>query len=443
MKKTLSVLVILLFVALFCNEQNLKAQEQAEITAKDSAFITRIKALPGVVDVEKMKVAGNWKGKYRISFLQSVNHKDSTDGFFLQRIYLNHKDFDQPMVIVTEGYGAAYGEIPMYQTEVTGIVDGNQLLVEHRYFGTSVPENLNWDHLTVANAAADHHAIIETFDDLYDEQWISTGISKGGQTVMFHKSLYPDDVDFSVPYVCPLNFGVEDGRHEPYIAKNGSRKERKAIKEFQLRLLQQKDSLMPMFKNFIRENELDFRIPVEEVYDFCVLEYSFAFWQWMADVENIPEKDADNEAVFKHFMAVASPDYFNSGGDYLPFFVQAAREIGYYGYDTKDFEEYLSISTAENYLYHVFLPDSLHYEYEEKAMQKVQQYFEENDPRMIFIYGEYDPWTASGVEFKNKKNMMKVVKEGGTHATRIANLPDEQKQLVIDRMNQWLEESKK
>ena len=38
---------------------------------------------------------------------------------------------------------------------------------------------------------------------------------------MIYRAFYPDDVDFSVPYVGPVCFDVEDGRHEPFISDIG------------------------------------------------------------------------------------------------------------------------------------------------------------------------------------------------------------------------------
>ena len=64
----------------------------------------------------------------------------------------------------------------------------------------------------MANAAADHHRIVEVLKLIYPGKWIGTGISKGGQTAMFHRYFYPEDVDISVPYVAPLNFSTEDQR---------------------------------------------------------------------------------------------------------------------------------------------------------------------------------------------------------------------------------------
>ena len=439
MKRLFLSLVLLVFISgnFQLNSAPLRLTENKN---SDSTFIMRLLSLPGIVQVDSMSVSSYFKGKYKILFLQPLDHQDPAAGYFLQRAFLNHKDPEKPMVVITEGYSAAYGVYPIFQSELTGYVDGNQLLIEHRYFDESVPDTLNWDYLSVANAAADHHKIIESLKNIYHGKWISTGISKGGQTAMFHKSLYPDDVDFSVAYVAPLNFGVEDGRHEPFLEKNGSGKARKAIRNFQLEVLERKDSLMPEFRDFVEEKNYTFRVPLMEVYDYCVLEYSFAFWQWSADHENIPPSDTTNEAIFKHFITVSSPDYFSIEGSHsvLPFFVQAAREIGYYGYDEEPFREYMDIEDAGDYLYEVFLPAEIDYPYQPETMGKVQDYFDENDPKVIFIYGEYDPWTASAIEFKKKSNMIKVVKKAGTHATRISTLPEKQREMVVDQIKEWL-----
>ncbi|MEA1896182.1 MAG: hypothetical protein U9N53_00805 [Bacteroidota bacterium] len=71
---------------------------------------------------------------------------------------------------------------------------------------------------TVENAARDHHKINLLFKKFYTSKWVATGISKGEHTSTFYRAYFPKDVDVSVAYVAPLNFTVEDRRHEPYIA---------------------------------------------------------------------------------------------------------------------------------------------------------------------------------------------------------------------------------
>ncbi|MCF8235052.1 MAG: aminopeptidase [Bacteroidales bacterium] len=444
MKKTTFTLCLLL--AFILSHPVIAQQERdslKQVEYRDSVLMEKISSLPNILEIEKLPSSSYYKAKYKIYFKQPLNHDDTTLGFFKQRLFLLHKDFDKPMVFTTEGYAAEYGNIAFYQNELNSIVDGNEILVEHRYFSESTPENAGWQYLTVENAAADHHNIIQAFKKLYTDKWISTGISKGGQTTLYLVTLYPEDVDFAVAYVAPLNYGVEDGRHESFIDKNGTRKERKAIRAFQLELLERKDSLIPMFEKHINEKDYTFRIPIKEVYDFCVLEYSFAFWQWVADTEGIPGEDAGKQAIFDHLISVAGPEYFSieSGEGFLPFFYQAANELGYYGYDMEPFRDYMDITDTDDYLSEIFLPDSISdIEFNYRTNSLVFDYLEEGKPKIIAIYGEHDPWTASGVDVKRKGMIYKFVKENGHHATRISNMPEKQKEKILEVIEEWMEE---
>ena len=143
----------------------------------------------------------------------------------LQSDYYPEKYVVRITIMVTEGYGAAYALNPKYQEELSKLLNANLVFVEYRYFLESTPEPKNWDYLTAENSAYDLHNVRNTFKQIYPEKWISTGISKGGQTTMLYRAFFPDDVDFSVPYVGPLCKGVEDGRHEPFLRKVGTKAE--------------------------------------------------------------------------------------------------------------------------------------------------------------------------------------------------------------------------
>lgn len=85
--------------------------------------------------------------------------------------------------------------------------------------------------------------------------------------------------------------------------------------------------------------------------------------------------------------------------------MQAAKELGYYGYDIKPFKKYLTIKSSRDYLHKVMLPPELsNLKFDKTLYNKVVKFLKENDPEMIYIYGGDDPWTASGVTWlKNKK----------------------------------------
>lgn len=156
---------------------------------------------------------------YEIKVKQALDHKDTSLGFFEQRVFVAFKSNTNPVVFIPEGYGANYAANKNYINELSPMLNANQICVEHRYFGESWPDSVNWDYLTAKNAAADHHKLVELLSPFFSGKWVSTGISKGGQTEVYHRTWYPNDVDATVAYVCPLSFNIEDGRHEPLIRK--------------------------------------------------------------------------------------------------------------------------------------------------------------------------------------------------------------------------------
>lgn len=409
--------------------------------AESQALIDFLNAQPEIKKVSQMEGNVFFNATYEIMIRQPLNYNDTTAGFFLQRVVVADKGTEHPVVLITEGYNANYAAKSTYINELSPILDANQICIEHRYFGKSVPEPLNWDYLTVENAVTDHHRVIQLFKKYYQSKWVSTGISKGGQTAMSHRSFFPDDVDVTVAYVGPLNFAVEDGRHEPFIAhKAGTAKQRKAVLNFQLEALKRKTQLLPLLKEFSEEKKYTYKMPLEEVFDYCVLEYSFSFWQWGNSTDEIPAASASNKEVFDYLMKIASSDYFSEEGiePTRPFFVQAARELGYYGYDTRKFRKYLSITSARNYLGNIFLPEDMHIEFDPKIMEDLHRFVMNTDSKMMFIYGENDPWSATGVNIPKKENLVKAVLKGGSHRTRISTFPDEQKEKLISILKNWL-----
>ena len=372
---------------------------------------------------------------------QPLDHTDTTKGFFLQRIFLADKGKDNTVLLITEGYGAGRGASPRFINELSPMLNSNQIFVEHRYFGESWPDSINWDYLTVTNVAEDHHSIVELFKKYYTGKWVNTGISKGGQTAVYHRTFYPNDVDVTVAYVGPLNFGVEDGRHEPFIRDiPGTSEQRKRIVDFQIEILKNREEIMPRLLNYINDKNYTFRISNDEVLDYCVLEYPFALWQWGRLTDKIPATNVGVDSLFNHLMKVSDPSYFAIEGmeSIKSFFVQAARELGYYGYDTKPLKKYLTIKNAEGYLNRIFLPEDLDIKYEKSTAKQVKKFINKTDAEILFIYGEYDPWSATGFEVPEKSNFLKIVKPGGSHSTRIKNLPPEQQELVKQKMESWL-----
>jgi hypothetical protein len=401
----------------------------------------RIKSLPGIISVEKMEANKFFTGAFIIMVKEPLDHLHPELGSFPQRVILSNLGFDQPVVFITEGYGGGYAANAKYLNELCPLLKANQLLVEHRFFGKSVPDSIDWKYLTVENSAADHHHIVELFKTLYPNKWISTGISKGGETVLYHCALYPKDVEISVPYVAPLNYSVEEKRHDRFIRhKAGTSADRKKVANFQREVLKRKKQIMPLFDQYCKEKNYKFRANSAEIFDYCVLEYAFSFWQWGRPVAEIPASTATDQELFSYLVKVCSPDYFDieTGKSTFPFFVQALKQLGYYGYNPKPFKGLMELTDTKGYILKLFMPPSASFRYDPAMSLLVKKYLKRDADKILLIYGGSDPWNASAASARGNKKILKIVQSGGSHRTRIGSLPDPQRKLAMETLEKWM-----
>ena len=411
--------------------------------ATQISFIDKIAHLEGVSNLTVLKT-DNFVDKCVFFIEQPLDHHDPSKGVFKQRVFVSHKGFDRPTVFVTEGYGAAYGANARHTNELAELFNTNLIVVEHRYFLESTPVPRNWEFLTAENSANDLHHIFTVLKTVYPQKWISTGVSKGGQTTMIYQTFFPNDMDIAVPYVGPLNRGVEDGRHEIFLREIvGTSQDRAVIQAFQIELLKRRTKLMPLFAAHCTDRKFEFRTSLEEIFDLSVLEYPFAHWQYGTTIDKVPSITASDDELFSQFIAVSSPRYFQDYSTIESFYVQAERELGYYGYDIEPFAAYLSVKNPQGYLKKLVVPKDAEVSFDKTLYDKICAYLEKEDPRMVFIYGEYDPWSATAadvsVNMKNKQHIIVAYVPKGSHSANIRKLPDELQKRVIDTIAKWIE----
>lgn len=391
-----------------------------------------------VSDIRVLEKEAFYSSIYEVMFEQPIDHNDPSRGTFTQRIYISHTDAALPVVFSTEGYSADY----YYTTELASLLRCNQIIAEHRFFGKSVPDSVDYTYLTTWQSASDHQSIIEAFKSFYSGDWIATGISKGGQTVMYLDYYYPDAVDVSVPYVAPLNNDIEDQRIYHFLDEVGTGKCRKRIRKFQVRALKRQDEVIPVFKAFSDRKGYTYEVVggTAKAYEYCVLEYSFAFWQWgYSSCSDIPGRNATAEEIVYHLNKVAAFDYFADEFItlYQPFFYQAYTEMGYYGYDLERFAPYLKHVTDRGFQF--ALPQDRDILFDSTLSERIKKYIRNEADNFIFIYGEWDTWSATAVELSGNTNSRIFFKENGSHRTRIRNMSDEKKDEILTLLNEFLE----
>jgi hypothetical protein len=375
---------------------------------------------------------------YEVLFPQLIDHQDSSKGSFKQRIWLGHRSSSSPTVIATEGYQA----YRMYVYEPTHIFAANQLEVEHRFFGKSIPENMDYTYLTIEQATADLHAIRVFFGKFYSGKWLSTGISKGGETTLYYRYFYPNDVQVSIPYVAPLALALNDSRIYHFFDTVGTATNRQQLKEVQFKLLQNREKSLKYIKKSIRKRNLEFHsVTVEEAFELAVLEYPFSFWQWHGDTNVLPNTNVSIKKMVKHLLAISDVDFYADeemkrlGSHYY----QSGTQLGYYSYETEEFKGLLPAVGDTTEVSAIFMPNNQEMTFTSTLPEAVFEWATNQGDSIIYINGAIDPWASTAVPISEGVDAVWFFLAGKHHGqARIKNFTEAEQKVFNDAIFKWL-----
>ena len=393
--------------------------------------------LPDII-FHKIESNADYGQSYELRIKQPIDHNDHSKGYFHQKVYFTHKGYDKPSVIITQGYQRETSSI----YEITKLLDANQIDVEHRYFGNSQPDSLDYNYLNLQQVTADLHHINKLFRSIYKNKWISTGISKGGETTIFYRYYYPDDVDVSIPYVAPLKKEYEDKRLYKFINTIGTDECRNDITTFQRELLEKRGELIPLLKYYSKGAKVEYSyLTLEEAFEYAVLEYSFSFWQSGISCESIPQIGSDIDTLMDHFLTVINISFFGDANiaKYGSHYYQAAQEMGYYGFQTDNFKDLLEVLPTKPNPHAAFVPGNISVEFDDELLKNVNKWLKKNPYQFIYINGTIDTWSATAVPISDNENSRWFFLEGKHHYNaRIKNMSPEEFGILENTLEEWL-----
>ena len=423
----MKLLLIFTFILLLIKPSLVQAE-----TLEDLLF-----NLPDVI-FERIEPPDSFEVAYELKIKQPVDHSDPSKGYFYQKAYLSHNSFDRPLVLNTAGYAKKKNTV----LEISEFLNANQLAVEHRYFGESIPDSTTYQYLNLKQATADLHHINTLFKQIYTGKWISSGISKGGVTTIFYRYFYPEDVDVSVPYVAPVNKSREDKRIYTFLDTIGTDECRDKIKSFQTRLLKNREEVLTYLKFYKMGAKLEFNyLTFEEAFEYAVMEYPFSFWQWGDSCQNIPTDDVSLIEAVEYFLSNKPLKLFgderikNLGSHYY----QSAAEMGYYGFETYKFKDLIKSLPTDTNPMATFVPDKQEVSFDGSLLNDVHRWLEKEGHKFIYIYGGNDTWSASAVQPSEDVDSEWFFLKGKDHGeARIKNMTSEEKQRLINTLERWL-----
>jgi len=369
---------------------------------------------------------------YEITINQSLDHSNPKKTFN-QRIYFAFQDYNAPTLINTDGYSIGQASSLNHYSELADKLKANLLIVEHRFFGQSVPDSLDWKMLTVKQAAEDYHFIKTLFDKILTGKWISIGISKGGQAALAYKMYYPDDVAATVVY----GTAVKDKSTvmtDSLLFNLSHTICGKKITALQSYLFRHKKELVPYFNDHVFRNDYSFTpLDNETVFDYLLLELPFSFWQNGNKCENIPDTTETEFALVSYLTQVVPARFFSSKNtaQLQPSFYMFYHELGYYEYNIEPFKKYLK---QKDYSNKYFAPKGISIRFDNTYHKALIEFMKNNSSENIFfIYGQNDPWAMQTIM---KRNVFIV--SGGSHKSRIADLSAEDRDLIYDKIRKCI-----
>ncbi|MCT9143138.1 S28 family serine protease [Streptomyces violarus] len=405
----------------------------------DADIADILRALPGLRLIEERQDAEPGYRHFVLGLRQPVDHTDPAAGTFEQRLTLLHTAADRPTVLFSTGYHAL---LTPRRTEPATLLGANQLQVEHRYFGTSRPAGSGYAHLTIRQAADDHHRVVRLFRRVYPGAWLSTGSSKGGMTSVYHRRFHPGDVDGTVVYSAPNNVDDrEDSACLRFLETVGSAPDREAVKAAQRRMLLHRAELVARYEAWASATGDTFRIigSADKAFEIAVLRVLFMFWQRAtpADTGAIPGPEATTDELYTWLDHWAGLSLYadTTAGRFIPYWYQIGTQLGYGEVPTAHVADLLRHPdgiAARN-----FVPRDIPMAFDTTAMPDIDRWVRRRGSRMLFVNGAQDPAVAEHFRPGGADSRLLWV-PGGNHSVDIANLSPTDRASAEDALSRWV-----
>ncbi|MEV6743596.1 S28 family serine protease [Streptomyces sp. NPDC051080] len=399
----------------------------------------RILAIPGMSLIEEKPYAG-----YRyfvLNYTQPIDHRHPSRGTFQQRITVLHKDTSRPTVFSTSGYNVSTSP---GRAEPTRIIDGNQVSLEYRYFTPSRPAPADWTKLDIRQAADDQHRVFTALKRIYTKKWLTTGASKGGMTATYYERFHPGDMDGVVAYVAPNDVvDKEDSAYDRFFENVGTKECRDRVNGVQREALVRREPLEKKYREYAAANGYTFDTTgsLDKAYEAVVMDYVWAYWQYslLSDCDTVPA-DAESATDQAIWDSVDSISGFSTYTDqslerYTPYYYQAGTQLG-----SPDIRQPW-VGGLSRYGYQpprTFVPRSIPMRFQPSVMRDIDNWVKHHADRMLYVYGENDPWGAERFRVgAGSRDSYVMTEPGGNHGASVAGLAENDSAKATAAILRW------
>ncbi|MFD0886044.1 aminopeptidase [Streptosporangium algeriense] len=412
-------------------------------SARTADILHRLRAVPGMsVEERPSAIAGQrW---FWLRYRQPVDHGEPGRGWFEQRIMLQHRSFDQPMVFHLTGHNVPE---TMFETEPTKLLAANQLSMEYRYYPGSRPVPTDWTKDTLWQGANDQHRIVVALKRIYQRKWIGTGGSKGGQASVVHRRYFPGDVSGTVAYVTPNNIDDnDDNAYDRFLETVGGDPECRAhLRKLQREILERRPAMLRLLEAEAAGAGWTFDVVggVDRAFEHSVMDYEMGFWSYNTEAAcpSLPPLDASDQVLYQSFDRVLGFRFFTDQAlaPFVSLFYQAGTETGW---PTPTFAHLRPLLRYEDsYRPRSYVPRDLPMALDQSVLREVDRWVRFQGSRLMFVNGGNDPATAEPYRLGPGSRDSAVYTAPGVHheflGEVIGGLPPEQRDKAVADLRRW------
>lgn len=440
MKKDKLLLLLFLMVVLLqsCTEEDHSVPEPAKNYATLKEALETMDEVVKIDDDHPEEFDKDFKEVYKLAFRQPLDHANP-DQTFEQLVVIKFCGFDRPTILVTLGYywrdwKGNSGEA------LTSNLDANVVMVEHRNYGKSKADDPQWAYQTSWQASTDLHAVYSALKPVLRGKWMSTGVSKDGETSVDYCYYYPKDMDLCTAFCSPFLTSLYDLRCGKYmLEQSGTEEERQTMKAGIRRYLKDgEQGLYKIFCDSVTKRQQPVPSFSEYVYNVFEAYFSaFSYYRGENRDKMMPHANDAVDVLFKKWY-----DLLESNRDptLYTYIVDCYKEQGFYVNDYEQFGDLLDGTSFDKTKVNLdYLEEKdrwIESTYDNsQRLRLLNEFLPQTTTPTLLVYSKDDPWTGARPEHINPVTTKMIINPNGIHLDNLNTVENYTLELAQEIMS--------
>jgi hypothetical protein len=263
-------------------------------------------------------------------------------------------------------------------------------------------------------------------------------------TAVYHRAYYPDDVRATLANVAPISFSPSDPAFVGYLDGIGPPACRVAMKDFQRAALGARAEIEPLMAAAAAAKGDGYTaLGLQKAFEIAVLEVHFALWQYLDEswCAAIPPPTASAGELFGFMEAVygGTERWVGDAGldFYAPYYYQSATQLGGPAYPEAHLLDLVGPAGIGD-LPEIYTPLDVTKIWDAQAMADVDGWVKAHGDRLMFVYGERDPWSGGQFTPGPGRDAVKYVAPLANHGASVLALAPADRADAEARLSRWM-----